>query len=76
VVTEAMPVESQTLQWGVQKLIRLAQDGEVDQLWGAIQALAPECRRLPFGPGDTVQEPKPPRIPAAAPGEIVLDRVG
>ena len=76
VVTEAMPVESQTLQWGVQKLIRLAQDGEVDQLWGAIQALAPECRRLPFGPGDTAQEPKPSRIPATAPGEIVLDRVG
>lgn len=38
-------IESARLQRGVEKLIRLAQNGEIAQLWGALQALAPECQR-------------------------------
>lgn len=47
VVTEDMPVESQSLQWGVQKLIQMAQAGKVDELWKLIQAVAPECQLEP-----------------------------
>ncbi len=60
VVTEEMPIESQALQWGVQKLIRLAQDGEVQALWPAIQALAPECERVLL---DEVPAAKPASVP-------------
>ncbi len=44
VVTDSMPIEPQTLHWGVRKLIHAAQNGERDALWGLIQSLAPECQ--------------------------------
>ncbi len=47
VVIEDMPIGSQELQWGVQKLIQAAQAGEVDKVRGLIQAVAPECRLEP-----------------------------
>ena len=56
VVTEDMPVESQSLQWGVQKLIQVAQAGKVDELWKLIQAVAPECKLEPVGKCKTTSE--------------------
>jgi len=47
VVTEGMPLGGQELQWGVQKLIKAAQAGEVASLWELMQAVAPECRQRP-----------------------------
>jgi FlaA1/EpsC-like NDP-sugar epimerase len=44
VVTAEMPISSQELQWGLQKLIRAAQESEAD-LWGLMQVIAPECQR-------------------------------
>jgi FlaA1/EpsC-like NDP-sugar epimerase len=44
VITGEMPIESQALQWGVEKLVKAAQAGEVDELRELIQAVAPECR--------------------------------
>lgn len=76
VVTEAMPIESGALQWGVQKLIRLAQDGEIEHLWDAIQALAPECHHFPLGEVQESPEPGPVPVPSPAPGLAVLEPVG
>lgn len=45
VVTEDMPVKSQALHWGANKLIRLAQEGQAQALWPALQSIVPECRR-------------------------------
>jgi FlaA1/EpsC-like NDP-sugar epimerase len=47
VITGEMPIESQSLQWGVEKLVKAAQAGEVDRLRELIQAIAPECRWEP-----------------------------
>ncbi|HOT90413.1 MAG TPA: nucleoside-diphosphate sugar epimerase/dehydratase [Anaerolineae bacterium] len=58
VVTEKMPIESQALQWGVQKLIRMAQDGDVENLWASIQAIVPECQRLPGDKGPLIIQEK------------------
>ena len=76
VVTEDMPIESQALQWGVQKLIRLAQDGEAEHLWGAIQALAPECHHLPLGESRAARETGVPDTLVAAPGPAALEQAG
>ncbi len=77
VVTEEMPIDSQALQWGVQKLIRLAQDGEVENLWGAIQTLAPECHHLPLGEVEEMrQTAAAPGALLPAPGAIALKQVG
>lgn len=45
VAQETLSIESPVLKRGAKKLIRLAQDGKVEQLWDALQALAPECQR-------------------------------
>ncbi len=75
VVTEEMPIESQALQWGVQKLIRLAQDGEVDRLWGAIQTLAPECCHFPLGEGQKAGEVIATDVSVASPCGVALEPV-
>ena len=49
VVTEKAPLGGQDLQWGVQRLIKAAQSGEVDRLWELTRAVAPECRPTPTG---------------------------
>jgi len=49
VVTEEAPLGGQDLQWGVQRLIKAAQAGEVDRLWELTRAVAPECRQTPAG---------------------------
>jgi len=64
VVTADMPLESQALQWGVQKLIQAAQAGEVEQLRGLIEAVAPECC-WETGPG----APAPGRATGRVPDE-------
>jgi len=46
VAQETLSIESPVLKRGAEKLVRLAQDGEVEQLWDALQALAPECQRF------------------------------
>lgn len=72
-VTQEMPIESQALQWGVQKLIRLAQDGDVENLWAGIQSLAPECRRLPVDEGRYAQEKSAPGRRITAPRPATLE---
>ncbi len=47
VVTDAAPVDGQALRWGVQKLLRLAEEGAVDSLWEQVRALVPECQPSP-----------------------------
>ncbi len=73
VVTEEMPIESQALQWGVQKLIRMAQDGEVGNLWAGIQAIAPECQQLPVAEGRYVQEDSTLGRRITTPATVVLE---
>jgi FlaA1/EpsC-like NDP-sugar epimerase len=47
VVTGEIPIASQTLQWNVQKLIRAARGGEINEVQGFIHSVVPECRWRP-----------------------------
>jgi FlaA1/EpsC-like NDP-sugar epimerase len=69
VVTADMPLESQALQWGVQKLIQAAQAGEVARLRGLIEVVAPECR-WETGPGAPAPGPAPEQAPHPNQGRV------
>jgi FlaA1/EpsC-like NDP-sugar epimerase len=47
VVTGEIPIASQTLQWNVQKLIRAARGGQINEVQGFIHSVVPECRWRP-----------------------------
>ncbi len=66
VVSETIPVRSPQLHWNVQKLIRAAQDGEVDALWDLIRVTVPECRSEP------VRHKRIPHIVEGKTGETAL----
>ena len=71
-----MPIESRALQWGVQKLIRMAQDGDVENLWPGMQALAPECRRLVVDAGRSARGEVAPERRVAAPRPVMVEPTG
>lgn len=67
VVTNKSFIQGQDLQWGVEKIVRAAQAGEVEKLQELLRTIVPECKWRPATDPPQQRAPSEPETPQTVP---------